>query len=267
MTRIMAILNCTPDSFFSESRAQTINHAVERALQFVEEGASYIDIGGMSTRPGSKPVELSVELERVLPVVQALKSEISIPLSIDTYRYEVASKAIDLGIDFINDITGFQDPRMQRLAKDADVPICLMHMQNIPENMQDNPGYPKGVVEEVIDFFQKRLKPLYTLGLKPQNIYLDPGIGFGKSLDQNLKILQDLDKLRELGHPLLLGTSRKSFIRQITNRSAEESLYGTLGVNSLLIQKDVEILRVHDVRAHRDLIRVLHVLNQERLNV
>jgi len=244
-----------------------LHDAVKKAHILQEEGADMLDLGGCSARPHSLPVSVEEEIKRTLPLLQILKKELSIPISIDTFRYEIASRAVDLGVDFLNDITGFKDPKMKKLAKTSALPICVMHMQERPRTMQVNPSYPDGVVQEIKKFFQSRIEELLEEGVKKEQIFLDPGIGFGKTLEHNLQILQDLDKLRELDQPLLLGTSRKTFIQKLTKQSASGALYGTLGINSLLIEKEVDILRVHDVAAHRDLLTVISALKKVLLNV
>ncbi len=263
----MAILNITEDSFYEGNRHVDFHDAVKAALRLQEEGADMLDIGGCSTRPNSLPVSVEEEINRTIPLLKVLKKKLSIPISIDTFRYEVASQAVDLGVNFLNDVTGFRDPKMRELAKISGLPICIMHMQEIPKTMQENPSYAKGVVHEIKRWFENRIEELLQEGVKKEQIYLDPGIGFGKTLEHNLQILQDLDKLRELSQPLLLGTSRKTFIQKLTKQSASGALYGTLGINSLLIEKEVDVLRVHDVAAHRDLLTVISALKKVYSNV
>ncbi|MCH9633536.1 MAG: Dihydropteroate synthase [Chlamydiae bacterium] len=256
----MGIINITNNSYFTKSQFISLSSAIEQALLLEKEGADYLDIGGCSTKPNSIPISTDEEIKRVIPVLKALKKELKIPISIDTYRYEVARQAVDEGVDFINDITGFEDPKMRQLAKKSELPICVMHKQGDSKTMQIHPTYAKGAIHEIREWFEKRIKLLLDEGIKKEHIYIDPGIGFGKTLEHNLEILQDLDKLRDLGLPLLLGTSRKTFIQKLTKQPAEKALYGTLGVNSMLIQKDVDILRVHDVAAHKELLAVLNAL-------
>lgn len=263
----MGILNITEDSFYEGSRFLDFKDAIQAAVRLQEEGADILDIGSCSTRPHSLPVTVEVEIQRTIPLLQALKKELSIPISIDTYRYEVASQAVDLGVDFLNDVTGFSDPKMRQLAKTSGLPICVMHMQETPKTMQLNPSYPEGVTQEIMNWFQNRIEELCQVGVKKEQIYLDPGIGFGKTLEHNLQILQDLNKLRELNQPLLLGTSRKTFIQKLTKQPANRALYGTLGINSLLIDGGVDVLRVHDVAAHRDLLNVISALKKVYTNV
>lgn len=260
-TKIMGILNVTLDSFYEKSRFFSVEQALEQAIQFEKEGADFIDIGGCSTRPGAEPISSEEELNRVLPVILELKKKISIPLSIDTYQYKVAKKAVENGIEFINDVTGFVDPNMRKLAAESALPICVMHMQNCPKTMQDKPFYPGGIVVELIDWFKKRIDLLLKDGVSIDQIILDPGIGFGKTVEDNYIILQELEKLQQLGFPLLLGISRKSFIQKTLCTTQDNALYGTLALATELMKQKVDILRVHDVLAHKDAQRVLLALN------
>jgi dihydropteroate synthase len=260
-TKLMGILNVTPDSFYDGGRYTELNEAIQRALAMVEEGADYIDIGGESTRPQAKPVSEEEELQRVIPLIKALTKLSSIPLSIDTMKPRVAIEAIKSGARLLNDVTGFRDPDMRRVAADTDVDICLMHMQGTPQNMQQAPSYPKGIIPHLIDFFSNRIDLLIQAGVSQSKIFLDPGIGFGKTVDDNLKILQNLRSLKSMGFPLLLGISRKSFMTKIINKPASELLPTTLAMSALVISQ-VDILRVHDVAPHHDVINLLDYYNQ-----
>ncbi len=266
-TKIMAIINVTPDSFYDRSRFKEIDLALEKAEEMIGEGADCLDIGGCSTRPGSGPVTIEEEIKRTLPLIEILKKNFSTPLSIDTYHYEVAKKAVDAGASFINDVTGLIDPRMRKLVIDAQLSCCITHMQGTPKTMQQNPSYPRGVTQEIKKWLFNQAKLLLDEGGEENQIFLDPGIGFGKSVEHNLIILQELNQLRELGFPLLIGLSRKSFIQKITKRPPERVLPGTLALNTLLIQQNVEILRVHDVAAHRDLITLLEAFNNAKVKI
>lgn len=268
-TKIMGILNTTPDSFYEKSRFQKLDLAIARAIEMEKQGADYIDIGGCSTRPGSTPPSIVEEIQRTIPLIKELKKEISIPLSIDTYRVEVARLAIESGATFLNDVTGFTDPLMRELAKESGVELCAMHMNNHPASSSDSYSYSDGVAHEIFTFLKQKGQELESLGIPKEKIFLDPGIGsgkFGKTVEDNLMILQDLDKLREAGFPLLVGISRKTFIRKLTGHPPEKALYGTLGINSLLIERGIDLIRVYDVQAHRDLINVIEPLKKVKLS-
>lgn len=253
----MGILNVTPDSFFDKGNYFSIEKAIERARTLHLDGADIIDIGGESSRPGATPVSLQEELERVIPVIKLIHSLIPIPISIDTYKPEVAIAALEAGATFINDITGFQNPEMQEVAASSDAEICVMHMQGTPQNMQQNPHYPEGIVSFLIQWFEAKIEDLIQKGVKEKKIFLDPGIGFGKIVDDNLEILQNLPRLKALGFPLLIGVSRKSFMGKIVNRPASDLLAPTIAVNTLLINAGVDIIRVHDVSEHRAVLELI----------
>lgn len=253
----MGILNCTPDSFFDGGRFFSLDDALERGLQMVLEGADIIDIGGESTRPFSNPVSEEEELRRVIPLITHLKKECSIPLSIDTSKPAVASKALASGATFINDIYGFENPSMRSIARESGGPICVMHMQGNPATMQIAPSYPQGVILDLIDWFKKRINELLDAQIKPEQIILDPGIGFGKSPEQNLEILRNIHLLKNLGFPILIGLSRKSFMQKILQKQPQELLSTTLALNTMCILEGASIIRVHDIKEHRSVIDIL----------
>lgn len=252
---LMAILNCTPDSFFEESRFADTASAIEKGLQFIQDGADLIDIGAESSRPGAAPVSEEEELRRALPVIQALAGKI--PLSIDTTKPSVAKAALQEGACFLNDITGFSKKAMRELAAASGCKICVMHMQGEPRTMQVAPHYEKGVVFEIQEWFKKRVDLLLKEGVKPQNIYLDPGIGFGKKVEDNLEILKNLSEFQKLGLPILLGISRKSFMQKILKKTARDVLSTTLSLNTMALLQGIAMLRVHDVPEHRAVIDML----------
>lgn len=258
MTQLMGILNVTPDSFFDQSRFFDLEAAVERGKQIYAEGADIIDIGGESTRPGAAPVTIQEELERVIPVIKALRNAIPIPISIDTRNAKVAHAALEAGATFINDVSGFSDPDMQELAAASHAQICIMHMQGTPQTMQSNPSYPEGIIPHLLNWFESRIAQLIRRGISQDKIFLDPGIGFGKTVADNLEIIQNLPQLGTLGFPLLLGISRKSFMGKILNKPASELLPATIAINVILALADVKIIRVHDVREHRDIIEIIN---------
>lgn len=264
MTKLMGILNVTPDSFFDKGHYFSPDKAIERGNAIYREGADILDIGGESTRPGSTPVTLEEELNRVIPVIQSLHSTIPIPISIDTNKPKVAHAAIEAGATFLNDVCGFQNPEMQEIAATTGLDICVMHMQGTPQNMQKDPHYSDGVISSLLQWFEGQISCLLKRGVKEKQIILDPGIGFGKTVDDNLKIIQNLAQLKALGFPLLVGISRKSFMGKILNKKPPELLPATLAVNTLLINANVDIIRVHDVLEHRDVIILLKALNAER---
>lgn len=261
MSKIMGIINVTPNSYFETGEYLDPQKAISHGLKLFEEGADILDIGGFSTNPFLfQETSQEEEIRRISPVIEALSKKINIPLSIDTFRPEVAERALDLGASFINDITGFEDPLMRKLAAEKGVPICIMHMQDNPKTMQKNPTYPKGIIVEILDFFEKRIALALEDGIQKENIFLDPGIGFGKSLDDNFIILQNLNKFSELGCPLLLGVSRKSFLYKTLGLQPEDVLPATLAISSVICS-EVELFRVHDVAPHRQMLAVLEKFN------
>lgn len=257
-TKLMGILNATPDSCYDGGWYQTIEAAVKRALQIEAEGGAWIDVGGESTRPDAAPVELSEELKRVIPIILAIKEVTKLPISIDTRKPQVAAAALEAGATMINDVTGLSHPEMIEIAKDAKVLVCIMHMQENPETMQKNPSYPRGITIELVEWFQKKINALTDAGLSENQLILDPGIGFGKTVAHNFEILQNLSQFKAMGLPLLLGHSRKSFLMHHLKKSQRiELLPATLAVASFAVWNEVDILRVHDVESHKDVVEVL----------
>ncbi len=250
----MGIINVTPDSFYSGSRVT--NNVENIARKMIDEGASILDIGGESTRPGSEPVSTEEELRRVIPAIKAIRTFSNIPISIDTYKSSVAHEAINAGADIINDISGFNfDPEILDVVKDYKAPYILMHIKGTPKDMQKNPFYDD-VVREIYDYFSQKLEILKTKGI--DQIILDPGIGFGKRYEDNLEIIKNIEKFKEFGLPLLVGHSRKSFIGRLLNKvDPKERLTGTLAVTAYLTLKKVDILRVHDVKENFEVVRVI----------
>ena len=217
---VMGVLNVTPDSFSDDGEFLDTQKAVEHGLKMAAEGAAIIDIGGESTRPGSEPVSTAQQIERVVPVIQALYQKVNVPISIDTYNVEVAKAALNAGAAIINDITALSDERMAELAAGYEVPIVLMHMQGMPATMQTEPKY-EDVVGEVLRFLLSRAKRAEQFGIPRQRIFIDPGIGFGKTLEHNLLLLKNITKFVATDYRTLVGTSRKSFIGSITGRFVE----------------------------------------------
>lgn len=247
-TLIMGILNVTPDSFSDGGRYTTVEAAVAHAEKLVEEGADILDIGGESTRPGADPVPLEEELRRVIPVVQAVRRALpEVCLSVDTYKARVAAEALEAGADMINDVSALRfDPEMASVAAEWDVPVVLLHMKGTPKTMQRNPTY-RDVVREIREFLEERIEFAVSQGISREKVLVDPGIGFGKRPEHNTEILQRLEELRELGRPLLLGTSRKSFLGALTQRPVEERLEETIASVVVGVLHGADIVRVHDV--------------------
>ena len=246
-TLIMGIVNVTPDSFFDGGRRLDPAKAVADAVAMASSGADIIDIGGESTRPGARPVSQKEELARVLPVVRGMRRELSVPISIDTYKAAIARAALDDGADIINDISALRfDPTMISLVAEQKVPVVLMHMQGTPQTMQQEPHYGD-VVREVRDFLATQLYATMDAGVAPEAIILDPGIGFGKTIEHNLKLLRGLSVLAALGQPLLVGVSRKAFIGKILNSPPDERLEGSVAAAVAAALAGANILRVHDV--------------------
>lgn len=250
---VMGILNVTPDSFSDGGRYCDPAAAVDRALAMVDEGADIIDIGGESTRPGAAEVPAEEELARVVPVVRAVASRTSTPISVDTYKPAVAAAAIDAGAAIINDISGLQDPAMIELAARTGVPAIVMHMQGVPHTMQQNPQY-KAVVGEVLEWLRQTCDRALQAGVRPGQLIIDPGIGFGKTTAHNLELMNRLSDLRGLGYPVLLGTSRKSVIGNVLGLPVDQRLEGTAATVALAVREHTEIIRVHDVRPIRRVV-------------
>ncbi|MBI5207822.1 MAG: dihydropteroate synthase [Candidatus Firestonebacteria bacterium] len=244
----MGILNITPDSFSDGGYYFDVAKAVQHGLKLEEEGADILDIGGESSRPGSNSISVEEEISRIEPVLKELKKIIKIPISIDTYKSQVAERVIQLGADMINDISALRmDNNMAKLIAQSRVPVVLMHMKGIPQNMQVNPHYDC-LLDEIIAFLNERIEWSINSGIDFENIIIDPGIGFGKTLNNNIEIIKYLDNFRSLGRPILIGTSRKSIIGNILNLPPHERLEGTAATVVLSIMKGAHIVRVHDVK-------------------
>jgi len=260
-TRIMGILNVTPDSFSDGGCFSSRKDALEQANRLIEEGTDILDIGGESTRPFAVPVSVEEELERVIPVIEAIRLNHSIPISIDTTKAVVAREALDAGADIINDISALQkDPEMIALVRQTTVPVIIMHMQGKPADMQINPEY-HDVTNDILDFFRERLSWLRENGVNADRIIIDPGIGFGKILDHNLSILKNLTKFSSLGVPVLLGHSRKRFLGDITGIDVEADRdLATAILTALCCTKNISIIRVHNVAATRQALLISEAL-------
>jgi len=261
-TLLMGVLNVTPDSFSDGGLFYNKEKAIVHGLKMVEEGADIIDIGGESTRPGSKPLGLEEELRRVLPVIEALAKKTEVPLSIDTYKSEVARRAIEAGAEIINDISGLHfDPELARVAAKEKTPIILMHIRGTPETMQKDIHY-RSLFSEMIAYLQEGIQRAESAGVAPEKILIDPGIGFGKTLEHNLLILKHLSEFRVLGKPILLGTSRKSFIGKILDAPPDQRLEGTLSSIAIGVLNGAHIIRAHDVLQARRVIAVADAIRR-----
>jgi dihydropteroate synthase len=246
-TLLMLILNVTQDSFSDGGLFFDKGNAVSYGLKMVEEGADIIDIGGESTRPGSKRIELEEELRRVVPVIESIAKEVDVPISIDTYKSTVAERAIEAGAEIINDISGLHfDPALAKVAAKGNIPLILMHIRGTPETMQKNVHYDS-LFSEILQYLRDSIQRAESAGLDPGQIIIDPGIGFGKTLEDNLLILRNLYEFRILGKPILLGTSRKSFIGKILNAEVDDRLEGTLSSMAIGVLNGAHIIRSHDV--------------------
>jgi len=252
-TLIMGVLNITPDSFADGGRFNDLETAVAHGKKMASDGADLIDIGGESTRPGSTPISEKEEIARILPVVKRLLDEVSIPLSIDTYKPQVAAACLKAGAHLINDITGMTSPEMRKLIAQYEVPVVIMHMKGSPKTMQQNPFY-RDVLEEISSFFYHQIATVHNEEI--QQIIIDPGIGFGKTIEHNLKILKYLEVFKVHGCPILVGPSRKSFIGEITDLSVKERLDGTLAAVTAAVLNGANILRVHDVKECKQAVQV-----------
>jgi dihydropteroate synthase len=262
---ILGIVNVTPDSFSDGGRHASVEAAVAHALRLAEQGADLLDIGGESTRPGAEPVPLEEELRRVLPVVQWLAPRTSVPLSIDTYKAEVARQCLEAGAHVINDVTALTgDPAMPGVARDRGAGVILMHMQGTPATMQLDPRYDD-VVADVLGHLESRLQVLANFGIGRERCALDPGIGFGKTREHNLQLLARLQAFQRPGRPVCLGVSRKGFLGKLLDRPLEQRLAGSLAAVCYAMAQDaVQVVRVHDVAETRDAVRVFEVLRENQ---
>ena len=246
-TQVMGILNVTPDSFYDGGRYLKVRDAVRRGLQIIDEGADLVDIGGVSTRPGSEIITAKEELKRVIPVIKELASQTERPLSVDTYRASVAEKALEAGAVIVNDISGLNDKDMARVVASHNATLVIMHIRGKPHCYPKNPVY-RNISVEVSSFLKRRVEMALSVGIKSSNIIIDPGLGFGKTASQSLELLRRLGELRALGQPIMVGPSRKSFIGKVLGVDAEDRLPGTLAVITLAILQGASIIRVHDVK-------------------
>lgn len=260
-TYVMGILNVTPDSFYDGGKYVRLEDAVNRAIEMEKEGADIIDIGGESTRPGAEEISEEEEIRRVIPVIEALHGKISIPISIDTRHARVAEMALQAGAEILNDVSGFQDdPKMVRVAEKYAVPVILMHKRGSPKTMQLNTEY-SDLIGEIHTFFEKVLQFAEQHGISRERIILDPGIGFGKKPEHNLILIRQLHRFSDLGRPLLLGVSRKSFIQKILHLQPEEDrIFGTASAVALSVIYGAHLIRVHDVKPMVQVVRMAEAI-------
>jgi dihydropteroate synthase len=265
-THVMGILNVTPDSFSDGGVHFGGSKAVDHALKMVEDGADIIDIGGESTRPGSNPLPVEEELSRIMPVIGALAKNISVPISVDTCKSEVAAKALDAGASIVNDISGMRlDPDMPKVVAKYGVPVVLMHIRGNPKSMQENPLYD-ALIPEIIEYLETSIGIALDSGVREEMIIVDPGIGFGKTYDHNLAILNHLEAFAALGKPLLVGPSRKAFIGKILGGAPPaQRMEGTAAAVAISIMKGAHIVRVHDVKEMVRVAKVADAIRREHL--
>jgi dihydropteroate synthase len=259
--QIMGVINTTPDSFSDGGKFDTLDKAVAQARQMIATGADILDIGGESTRPGSQAVDEQQEIARTIPLITAIRQFSAIPISIDTNKSAVMRAAVDAGADIINSIWALRLGDSLQVAAELDVPVCLMHMQGTPDTMQQNPSY-RDVVTEVLEFLQARIDAALTAGIAAHNIIVDPGFGFGKTLEHNLLLLRSLSEFRKLGVQVLVGMSRKGMIGAILGKPADQRLYGSLSVAVIAAMQGADIVRVHDVAETAEALAIVRALGQ-----
>jgi len=264
-TCVMGVLNVTPDSFSDGGQYLETHKAIERGITMAGEGADIIDVGGESTRPFSRKITVREELDRVVPVIESLRKELAIPISIDTCKGEVAQEALRAGASMINDISALRfDPDMALIAAEAGVPVILMHMKGMPENMQKNPTYGD-LIPEIFDFLGDAIERSVSAGIKRDLIIVDPGIGFGKTFDHNLKIIKELSRFEALERPVLLGSSNKAFIGHILGKEVYERDTGTMATIAYGVINGAHIVRVHNVRKAVETVRMIEAIRRGRV--
>jgi dihydropteroate synthase len=259
-TAVMGILNVTPDSFFDGGAYFSLRDAVNHGLTLAREGADIIDVGGESTRPYSDALPLDEELRRVIPVIKALAQETELTISIDTYKSEVARLAIEAGATMVNDVSALRfDPGMGALVAEADLPIVLMHMKGTPRDMQVNPTY-EDLIGEILAFLRKAVDEAHSVGIRKELVIIDPGIGFGKSFDDNLRILRELDAFSSLGQPIMVGTSNKAFIGHTLGLPPDSRDAGTMATVAAAVMNGADIVRVHNVKTAKETVRMIDAI-------
>ena len=262
-TYIMGILNVTPDSFSDGGKYNSVEKAILRAKEMINQGADIIDVGGESTRPNSSKISIDEELQRVIPVIERI-SKFAPVISIDSSKSQVVKKAIEAGATIVNDIYGLQnDKKMARIVAKSNCKIVIMHIKGIPQNMQNSPKY-NNLVSEIIDYFNESISIAKNAGIEEKNIILDPGIGFGKTVNNNLEIIRNINKFKRFGYPILLGASRKSFIGKITGAKVNDRLAGSIAAISIGVLNGVNIVRVHDVKETKQAVQILDSIIGEK---
>ncbi len=261
--QVMGILNVTPDSFSDGGNYTAVDSAILQAKRMIDEGASIIDIGGESTRPGAAEVSVEEELQRTIPVIEAIKARFDIVVSIDTSKARVMAEAISAGVDLINDVRALQEEGCIDVVAKSKVPVCLMHMQGQPRTMQTKPQY-NDVVNDIMQFFVQRISTCERAGIAKDRIIVDPGFGFGKTLEQNYHLLANLAEFKRLNLPILSGTSRKSMIGNLLKRDVSQRLAGSLTTAVLAVEAGASIIRVHDVQETVDSIKILQYMHQQQ---
>ncbi len=262
---VMGILNLTPDSFYDGGKYRTEKEILRRVEQMVREGADIIDIGAESTRPGARQISAEEEIKKAIPYIKKITRLFKIPISIDTYKAKVAREGIEAGAEMVNDISGLRfDPDMARVVSSNKVFLVIMHIKGTPRDMQDNPQY-KALMDEIISYLKQGLKIAVSAGVNLEKIIVDPGIGFGKTVEHNLFILKNLKKLRVLKRPILIGVSRKSFIGKVLNLPLKERLSGSLAATCIGLVGGARIVRCHDVKQTRQTVDLVEAILQSRI--
>ncbi|PQJ61367.1 dihydropteroate synthase [Vibrio chagasii] len=257
---VMGILNVTPDSFSDGGKFNSLDNALQQAERMVQAGVSIIDIGGESTRPGAPDVSLEEELARVVPAIKAIRAKFDVWISIDTSKAEVMRQAVEAGADLINDVRALQEPGALQVAADANVPICLMHMKGQPRTMQANPSYDD-VLQDVEAFLQERVEACEAVGISKEQLILDPGFGFGKTIEHNYHLLAHLEKFHSLGLPVLAGISRKSMIFKLLDKVPADCMVASVTCATIAAMKGAQIIRVHDVEETLEAMKIIEVMN------
>ncbi len=257
---VMGILNVTPDSFSDGGKFNSLDNALQQAERMIKAGVSIIDIGGESTRPGAPDVSLEEELARVIPTIKAIRAKFDVWISIDTSKAEVMRQAVEAGADVINDVRALQEPGALQVAADANVPICLMHMKGQPRTMQANPSYGD-VLQDVEAFLQERVEACEAVGISKEQLILDPGFGFGKTIEHNYHLLAHLEKFHSLGLPVLAGMSRKSMIFKLLDKVPADCMVASVTCATIAAMKGAQIIRVHDVEETLEAMKIIEVMN------
>ncbi|MEZ9598315.1 dihydropteroate synthase [Vibrio sp. 10N.286.46.A8] len=257
---VMGILNVTPDSFSDGGKFNSLDNALLQAERMIQAGVSIIDIGGESTRPGAPEVSLKEELARVIPAIKAIRAKFDVWISIDTSKAEVMRQAVEAGADLINDVRALQEPGALEVAAEANVPICLMHMKGQPRTMQSNPSY-EDVLTDVEDFLQERVEACEAVGISKEQLILDPGFGFGKTIAHNYHLLAHLEKFHTLGLPVLAGMSRKSMIFKLLDKVPADCMVASVTCATIAAMKGAQIIRVHDVEDTLEAMKIIEVMN------